>query len=241
MKNRPLIILLIIIIIVPLGVIIVNNQLIKPFQDSSDRVDELEKNITELQDIIEKNQTITTTTEITRMTGLSWLFLLLTIVFGILVLYLWRKKGLGEPKNRDQVIKDMRKYAEEHDGMKLFKQLKYGQGFYKGDHNYPVAVVLFSLWPDWQYNLEPPEGGVYGYLVDRRDTRNVIEDFQGMTINEVFEDVKKVVWGMRWTHYFDYKVKPEDVFVGQEVLKQRGLEQFAKEQADLSNRIEGYK
>ena len=209
-------------IVAAVGLIIGYNTQIKPLLEMTETVEEKNLELKELEaenlllrQQIEQNQTITETKEVKSL-GLSGVIAWLGFLFcGGVLLYVLLIKPQGDEKNMEQLTKFMRDYILKIENIKLYKRIKYYQGSYKGQKKFSQALIIFCLNPNWNvdndnFYQEPGKEQLIGYLVNRRDPKNIIETFdQGDKDCEgMIDAVKRTHWGMRGLHYEAHD-KPE--------------------------------
>lgn len=247
-QNFTPFIVIIVIIALVVGAVIIYNKMQAPFKEESDdkdvKIKALEENQTFLQQKINELESEATKEPVEEKKTISGWTLLLGIALIVCIIYiiLSKTKPTGTLKKRHEIIDEMRKYADKHDGKQLFQCVAYGQGVYK-ENRFPIAVVLYVLNKTWfadksNYFSEPPKEQIYGYLVRRDDLEDVFEDFKGMSIKEVKNCIKEVAWGMRWIHYADYKHKATDDAVEDYLRRKEGM---YREKASEIDKIEAYR
>jgi len=207
------------------------NAPLEQLKQQNETILDLEQEIEDLK----QNQTGVGEKEEGKVNLLTVLLIILSVGMGGYILYTKFGKGMGEVKSRAEIIEYMRQYSKDKDGIELFKEVKYTEGYYKADHEFPVALILFTRMQHWIWDTEPPAAYTYGYLVDRRDLDNVLEDFQGMSVKEVINAIKDTTWGMRTPHYKPYKTKSYE----EEALKQfSAREETIKEAVEFRKAVE---
>ena len=242
-KNYMIFVWLVLLIAIAVGGIYSYNEIVKkPFdimRQQNSTISELEKNITVLQDIIDKNQTIieTKTVEMKKASWVTVVAIIAALIFFILWLSMMMK-GRGNLKLRHEIIPLMRKYAWEKDGVKVHKQIFYTEGFYKADMELAYYAVLFCTSFSWSrkmfeeqknagdfkgysMHIEPPKEFIYGYMGDRRNPEDC-KDIQGMSIADVEKHIKNMEWGLEPPHFKPYKTKSYE----QKALQ--GLEEYTQ-------------
>lgn len=236
-SYKPFIYLFIGIILILSGALGYDYFVLKPAREIAslkNTTTELQQNITELERTIQQNQTITKTIEVTRQSGAAGFYLLTTIILAIILIIVLLNKKRGAVKKRDEIIKYMRKYSYEKDGVKLYQSLKYIEGYYKADHTFPVALVVYSIFPGF-HNQERTIYENRGFLVDKQDLDNVIEDFSAISIKDMINAIKETTWGMRGTHYKPYKTKSYE----DEALKQfHAKDEAVREAVEFQKAVE---
>lgn len=202
-------------IAVIVGIVILYDTQIVPLLELTETVEEKNLELKELEaenlllkKQIEQNQTITKTEEVKSL-GLSGVIAWLGFLFfGGVLLYVLLIKPQGDEKNMEQLTKFMREYIPKIENIKLYKRVKYYQGSYKGQKQFPQALIIFCLNQYWnvdhtEFYQEPRTEQLIGYLVNRRNPKNIIETFdQGDKDCEgMIDAVKRTHWGMRGLHY----------------------------------------
>jgi len=204
-KYKPFLYLILILVAVIVVLIFISK-----YREQQDKFKELEQNVTELQEIIETNQTIVTTPNIiNKQSGWAILFFLSTV--GLIIYIIFNKKQSFGENELEECLKFWKGTAEKcyEDGYwkkigipKLGKFHKFYGGEYKRDL-FPAGLLVFVRKQGLDYENKPPVNLLIGIVFNRKNMKKVYEIFDegNRTVEEMIKSTRMVVNGMRGLHY----------------------------------------
>jgi hypothetical protein len=247
-NNNKIFIWILVVLIIGVGGTILYNTQVKPLFEVKETVEEKDLEIKELEaenlllrQQIEQNLTVTEEKEVKKLGFMGLLGWLGFIGCGGALAYVLIVKPQEEEKNMEMITKFMREYIPKIEDIKLYRRVKYYKGSYKGQKQFLQALIVFCLNPKWgvdndRFYLEPPKEQLIGYLVNRRNPKDIIETFdQGdKTCEDMLEAVKKTHWGMRGIHYEAHE-KPE--WQKELERQQYGVQEAAKQYKEFERLV----